>query len=124
MSVALLARRRAGVLSRFLTLVLALVVLAILQAAVAALMLALTIMLMFYLVTRPRETLAVVGILMVFGLASARPVAFTVTVGIVAVAVVVLGGRRRSARARQTTSGQKDDHHDPERLERIRPGSG
>ena len=74
--------------------------------------------------TRPRETLAVVSILMAFGLASARPVAFTLTVGIVAFAVVIAGARRTSARARQTTGVKKADHHDPERLERIRLGSG
>lgn len=93
-------------MSRFLTLVLALVVLAILQAAVAALVLALTIMLMFYLVTRPRETIAFVGTLLVFGLASARPVAFIVTAGIVALAVVVVGARRKSRNRLLLTDGR------------------
>lgn len=85
-------------MSRFLTLVLALVVLAILQAAVAALVLVLTITLLFYLVTRPRETLAFVCTLMLLGLASARPVAFMVAFGVVAVAVVIAGARRKAGR--------------------------
>lgn len=105
-------------MSRFLTLVLGIVVLAILQAAVAVLMLALTIMLIFYSVTRPRETIAVVGTLMLFGLASTRPIAVIVSAGIIALAVVVVGAWRRSARRRWATYGHSNGHHHPERSDR------
>jgi hypothetical protein len=87
-------------LNRVLTLALALLVLAIFQAAVAALVVPIAIMLLFYLATRPWETLIFLGTLLVFGLASARPVAFIVMAGIVGLAVVVMGNHRRPARKR------------------------
>lgn len=94
-------------MNRFLTLVLALVVLAILQAAVAALVLALTIMLLFFLATRPRETLTYLGTFLLLGLASARPVAAIMVFGVVAVAVVIADVRRKSRNRMRLTDGRE-----------------
>lgn len=82
-------------MSRFLTFVTAIVVLAIVQAALAALVVALAIMLLFYSVTRPRETLIFVGTLALFGLANAQPLAFIIALTAIGVAVVTAGAWRR-----------------------------
>jgi len=71
------------------------VVLAILRAALIALAIATLLALLFCFATRPRETLLFVGALVVTGLATARPALFIVMLGVVGVATVVVGRKRR-----------------------------
>lgn len=83
-------------MSRFLTLLTVCVVLAIVQAAVAALVVGLGIVLLYSFITRPRKTLVFVGTLILFGLASVRPITCIVVFGIIALAVVGPGAWQRS----------------------------
>lgn len=71
------------------------IVLAIVRAALIALAVAMLLALLFYFATRPRETLPFMGVLTVTGLATARPALFIVMLGVLGVAVVVAGVRRR-----------------------------
>jgi hypothetical protein len=83
------------------------IVLAIVRAALIALALATVLALLFYFVTRPRETLQFMGVLIITGLAAARPAAFIVMFGTIGVAVVVAGARRRRlAQLMLTGSGE------------------
>ena len=83
------------------------IVLAIVRAALIALAIAMVLALLFYFATRPRETLQFVGVLIVTGLATARPALFIVMLGVIGVAVVVAGARRRKPRRPQ---GRLLDH--------------
>lgn len=69
------------------------VALAVLKAVLIALVVALLLVLAYAFVTRPGETLVFLVVLSAFSLASAQPLAFIITLGIVAVAVVVAGAR-------------------------------
>lgn len=71
------------------------VVLAIVRAALIALAIATVLALFLYFATRPRETLQFMGVLIITGLAAARPALFIAMLGIIGVAVVVAGVRRR-----------------------------
>ena len=82
-------------------------VLAIVRAALIALAVATVLALAFYAITRPRQTLLFMGVLIVTGLATARPALFIVVAGIVGVAVVAAGLRRRKPRRSQ---GELLDH--------------
>ena len=64
------------------------IVLAIVRAALIALAIATVLALLFYFATRPRETLLFMGTLVVTGLATARPTAFIVALGVIGAAVV------------------------------------
>ena len=100
-------------MNRFVAFMTALLVLAAIQAAVAALVITLAIMLLFYSVTRPRETLAFLGALTILGLANAQPAAFIVTVGVIALAVVIAGAWRKSRHRLLLTDGR--EHRPPGR---------
>lgn len=65
--------------------------LALLKMLVMALLVGSAALLFFSFITRPRETVAFLGSLLVVGLASARPGAFIIVVGIVALAVLAVG---------------------------------
>ena len=90
-------------MSRFLTLLTAVVVLAALKAAVTVLVIVLAGILLFYTVTRPRQTLMFLTNVVLLGLASTHPVAFIIGVGIVGAAVVLVAWRQK----RQPSSGQR-----------------
>lgn len=83
-------------MGRLLTLAILIVVLAIIQASVMALVIALLLALLFAVLTRPYETLIFLGALVMLGFASAQPVICIITVGVVGLAVVMIGARRRS----------------------------
>ena len=51
--------------------------------------------LVFCFATRPRETLLFMGVLVVTGLASARPAVFIVTLGVIGLVVIGLGIKRK-----------------------------
>ncbi|GAA0870290.1 hypothetical protein GCM10009116_21260 [Brevundimonas basaltis] len=70
-------------------------VLAIVRAALIALAIATALALLFFFATRPRETLLFMSVFVVTGLATARPALFIVVLGIVAVAVVLAGWKRK-----------------------------
>ena len=70
------------------------IVLAIIRAALIALAIATVLTLLFYSATRPRETLLFMGVVVVTGLATARPAAFIAMLGFIGVAVVVAGVKR------------------------------
>ena len=78
----------------FLTLCL---VVAMLRAMVVALVVAMMIGLLWSFITQPRETLLFLGILALMGLASAHPLACIIALGVIGVAAVIFGNRRRSA---------------------------
>ena len=96
-------------MSRFLTFLTVVIVLAIVRAVLVALVVALVIMLLFSFVTRPRETLVFIGTLTLFGLASARPIACIVAIGIVVLAVVVMGAWQRHTPVRLLAD--EGEHH-------------
>lgn len=88
---------------------------ALLKMLVTALLLGLAALLAFSFITRPRETVAFLGGLLVVGLASARPAAFIIVVGIVALAVVAVGALREPQRRLLLT----DDREAPTGEERL-----
>ncbi len=83
-------------MNRFLTLLTVCVVLAIVQAALTALLVALAIVSLYAFVTRPRETLGFICTLVLFSLASAKPIACIVVLGIIALAIVGVAACQRS----------------------------
>lgn len=82
-------------------------VLAIVRAALIALAIAMVLALLFYFARQPRETLLFMGVLIVTGLATARPALFIVMLGVVGVAVVVAGVRRRRPQLRLLKDGRE-----------------
>jgi hypothetical protein len=83
------------------------IVLAIVRAALIALAIATVLALLFYFATRPRETLLFMGTLVVTGLATARPGLFIVMLGVIGVAVVVAGVRRKRPQLRLLKDGRE-----------------
>lgn len=83
-------------MGRLLTLATLIVALAIIQASIVALLITLLLALLFAVFSRPRETLIFLGSLVTIGFASAHPVICIITVGVVGLAVVMVGMRRRS----------------------------
>lgn len=77
-------------MDRLLTLLSVVLLLAVIQAAVVALAIALVLALLYFGVTRPRETLAFVVSSVVIGLAGAHPTATLVILGAVGVTALVL----------------------------------
>ena len=77
-------------MDRLLTLLSVVLLLALIQAAVVALAIALVLALLYFGVTRPRETLAFVVSSVVIGLAGAYPTATIAILGVIGVAAVVL----------------------------------
>lgn len=71
------------------------VVLAIIRAVLIALAIATVLVLVFYVATRPRETLLFMGVLIVTGLASARPAVFIVTLGLIGLVVIGVWMKRK-----------------------------
>lgn len=71
------------------------VALAVLKAVLIALMVALLLVLAYAFVRRPGETLLFLMALTVFSLASAKPVAFIITLGVFGVALVVADAWRK-----------------------------
>lgn len=76
----------------FLTLCL---VVAMLRAMVVALVVAMIIALLWSFITQPRETLVLLGTLALMGLANAQPLACIIALGVLGIAVVLTGRRRR-----------------------------
>jgi hypothetical protein len=66
-------------------------ILAVLKVALIALVVALLLVMAYAFVTRPAGTLAFLAALTIFGLASAQPVLFIITIGVICVAVLVAG---------------------------------
>ena len=85
-------------MNRFVTLLTFCVAVAILRVVVVALIAALALALVWSFFTRPRETLVLLGVLALMGLANARPVTFIVTLGVIAVVGAVAGARQKSRR--------------------------
>ena len=96
-------------MNRFLFLVIVCVVLALVKAAIIALGLALLLAVLVALIQHPRDTVLCLLTVMLVGLATARPMAFIVTVGVVCVAVVVAGASRKSRHPLLLTDGR--EHH-------------
>ena len=84
-------------MDRLLTLLSVVLLLAVIQAAVVALAIALVLALLYFGVTRPRETLAFVVSSVVIGLAGAHPTVALVILGVVGVTAVVLPVVRSNA---------------------------
>lgn len=72
------------------------IALAVLKVVLIALMVALLLVLAYAFVTRPDKTLVFLVALTIFSVASARPVAFIITLGLVSVTVVIAGAWRKS----------------------------
>lgn len=84
-------------MDRLLTLLSVVLLLAVIQAAVVALAIALVLALLYFGVTRPRETLAFVVSSVVIGLAAAHPTVALAILGGIGVAAVVLAFARPNA---------------------------
>ncbi|MFA4950044.1 hypothetical protein [Brevundimonas sp.] len=82
------------------------VILAIIRAALIALVVALLLVLLVLFITRPKDTLILLGAFVVMGLANARPLAFIAAVAIIGVAVVVLRLRRRRSQPLRLHDGR------------------
>lgn len=70
--------------------------LAFLRAALIVLVVALTLTLVFLFATRPRDTLLYLGAVGLFGIASAGPTAFIITLGVIGVAVAAASVRPKA----------------------------
>jgi hypothetical protein len=68
--------------------------LAVMKVVLFALGAALLLVLLLSLLVRPRETLGLLASMGVLGLAGAHPVPFIITLGVVGVALVVVGAAR------------------------------
>jgi chromate transport protein ChrA len=73
------------------------VLFAVLKAAVVALVVAMIVALLLSFITQPRETLILLGTLALMGLANAHPLACIIALGVIGVAAVIFGNRRRIA---------------------------
>ena len=71
------------------------VVLAVIRAVLIAIAIATVLALLFYFAAKPRETLLFMGVLVVSGLATARPALFIVMLSIIGAAVVLAGRKRK-----------------------------
>lgn len=71
------------------------IVLAVVRAVLIAIAIATVLALLIYFATKPRETLLFMGVLVITGLATARPALFIVMLGMVGVAVVLAGWKRK-----------------------------
>jgi len=87
------------------------VALAVLKAVLVTLVIALLLVLAYAFVTRPGGTLLFLGALTLLGLASARPIAFLIALGVVGVAVVAADAwaKRRSQLGPQAPLLPSDD---------------
>lgn len=74
------------------------VALAIVKAVLVALAIALFLALVHAFVSRPAETLLLLGVLTLFGLAFAQPLACVITLGVLGAVAVVADARVRSRR--------------------------
>jgi hypothetical protein len=83
------------------------VVLALVKAAIIALGLALLLAVLVALIKHPRDTLLSLITLGLIGLANARPMAFIVTLGVVAVTVVLAGRNRKPSAPLLMTDGRQ-----------------
>lgn len=101
-----------------LTLLTVVIILAILKAMLAALVVTLAIALVVSFAIRPRETLVFLITSLLFGLANARPTAFIVVIGVVALTVVIVGALRKSRRRLLLTDGLEHRSPGPGRLDR------
>lgn len=100
-------------MSRFLTFVMLLIGLAVVQAVAVALVAGLLLALLFCFATRPREALLYLGSLALLGLASARPVALIVALAVIGVALMLARGRGRWGRSRFAGAGCARRHRTP-----------
>ena len=103
-------------MSKFLTFLILLTLLAVVQAAALALVAGLLLALLYFFATRPLETLLCLGSLALLGLASARPIAFIAALGVVGVAVVWARHRERSGNLQFPFAGRASLRRTP-RLE-------
>lgn len=86
-------------MGRFVAFLTVLIVLAIFQTLLAALAVGLAMALLYSFVTRPMETLGFMGMLLLFGLASAAPAACVVAIAAGA-SVLILARQRLKGRRR------------------------
>ncbi|MGV9008457.1 hypothetical protein [Brevundimonas sp.] len=84
------------------------VVLAIIRAALIALVVASLLGLLILFITRPKDTLILLGAFVVMGLANARPLAFIAMLGVIGVAVVA-GGVRRTRPSQLLLTGNDEN---------------
>ena len=96
-------------MNKFVTLLTFCVAVAILRVVVVALIAALALALVWSFITRPRETLVLLGTCALSCVAVAQPVACVVGVTVVAV-VLVLAGRTRKPRRGLLLSGNGEMH--------------
>lgn len=85
-------------MNKVLVLLMLAVGLALAKALVAALLITLLLVVIWALVTRPGETLGFLACAVIFGLASAQPIAFLITLGVLGVLAAVVGAIRKPRR--------------------------
>ncbi|GAA0655345.1 hypothetical protein [Brevundimonas lenta] len=85
------------------------IVLAVIRAVLITIAIATVLALLFYFAARPRETLLFMGVLVVTGLAAARPSLFIVTLGVLGLAVLVAGIKRKR-RAQLLLTGPRESN--------------
>ena len=91
-----------------LTLLVLAVALAIVKVVLIALSIALLLALAYAFVTRPRETLVFLAALTILGLASAQPLAFIITLGVIGGVAVVANARAKPRRQLLLTDSRED----------------
>ena len=95
-------------MNKMLTMLMLAIVLATLKVAVMALGVTLLLALLYSFITRPRDTLVLMGCLGLFGLASAQPLACIIMLGVVGVVALVAAsvrGRRALPQIASRSSG-------------------
>ena len=100
-------------MSRFLTFLMLLIGLAVVQAVAVALVAGLLLALLFCFATRPREALLYLGSLALLGLASTRPVALIVAATVIGVALMLARCRGRRGRSKFAGAGCPRRHRTP-----------
>jgi hypothetical protein len=95
-------------MNKVLVLLMLAVVLAIVKAVLIPLAITLLLVLVYAFVTRPRHTLVFLAALTLIGLASARPTAFIIALGVLGVVVVVVVARRKTRSQLLLTDGRED----------------
>lgn len=97
-------------MSKFLTFLILLLLLAVVQTVAVVLGMGLLLALLYSFATRPGETLLYLAGLALLGLASARPVALIVALGLVGLAVVWARSRGRWGSSRFADAGRSRRH--------------
>lgn len=96
-------------MNNFLTFMMLMLVVAILQLAVKALVVTLILALIFSFITRPRDTLIFLASLGLFGLAGSQPIACIIALTVIALMMVLVDRRQKRLQPHRLAHHHQDD---------------